>query len=138
MQRNCEKCGKPYTAKRNTSRYCSTRCRTATSRAGGAAKAATASPAAVSVTEADILPPLVAAIAQELDAAGRLNTAKGQLALQLAMDLSSAGAFDNLSQRAAATREIRASLEAALAGARPSADALDELEKRRREKAARA
>ena len=74
----------------------------------------------------------------ELDAAGRLNTTKGQPVLNLAMSLATATLFDNLSQRAAATREIRASLDAALAGARPAADRLDELEQRRREKAAQA
>lgn len=147
MQRSCDRCGKPYEAKRSTSRYCGVNCRTAVSRAGGVPRVVAAPPVVISPVssespeqseQSDILPPLVVAVIQELNSAGRLNSVKGQLTLGLALNLVSAGVFDNLSQRASATREVRASLDAALAGAKPSADALDELERRRREKAASA
>jgi hypothetical protein len=93
-------------------------------------------PAAEPPSAPDILPPHVAAVLQELSAAGRLNTAAGQFALRLALELDSP--MNNGSQQAALVRQALASLNAALAGAPPPADELDELERRRREKAAMA
>lgn len=134
QQRNCDVCGAPYEAKRSTSRFCSPTCRVRNHQAGGSVPPVAAVPPPKA--DSDVLPPLVVAVVDELDKAGRLASAKGQLTLQLAVDLAGAGSFDNLSQRAAAVREIRASLDAALAGAKPPASALDDLERRRREKAA--
>ena len=136
VQRNCDQCGAGYEAKRRDSRFCGGVCRNKHRRSPTARSEAPAEGFTGSLP--DILPPLVATVAAELDAAGRRNTTKGQLVLYLATALTTATLFDNLSQRAAATREIRASLDAALAGAPRPADTVDELEQRRREKAARA
>jgi hypothetical protein len=73
------------------------------------------------------------AVEAELDAAGRLNTAKGSIVVAAAERLSRSD-FDNGSGFAALLRELRFCLDAALDGAKVPFDALDELRVRREAK----
>lgn len=69
----CEDCGAPFTATRATAKFCSTACR---QRAHRDRVAAEAEPSGDG--------PLVAAVRAELAGEGELDTANGQLAVQLA------------------------------------------------------
>jgi hypothetical protein len=68
--------------------------------------------------------PLVVAVEAELTAAGRLNTAKGWIALAAVDRLSSSG-LDTASGFAALLREARACLDDALEGGAVADDPLD-------------
>lgn len=70
---------------------------------------------------------------RELEAAGRLETVLGQQAVKLAERMCSQ--FDTGSATASVSRELRAVMDAALAGAPKAADSLDELANRRKLKA---
>jgi hypothetical protein len=72
---------------------------------------------------------LVAATARQLEAVDRLDSPHGQAALVLAQRIESG--HEHGSAVAALTRELRSTLEAALEGVRPAADAVDELRLRR-------
>ncbi|HEY1178597.1 MAG TPA: hypothetical protein VGF17_20780, partial [Phytomonospora sp.] len=85
VQATCEGCGEPFEAVRSSAKWCSDRCRKAAARAADS-QADSASP------EPDDYPSaagLVASVREELEAAGRLRTFHGQLALQLACKLAS-------------------------------------------------
>ena len=112
MQRNCDFCQGLYAAKNRRSRFCSDRCRhreragrprPAPPREGGAAAG----------------PELVDAVRAELVAAGRDGTALGRLALLLA---GHAAGPETGAACAAVSRELRATLEAALAGSSAEVD----------------
>lgn len=120
MTRSCDSCGTSYEAKRATSRYCSALCRTRASRAG-AAKAAPV---------ADGSGALVAAVARELEAAGRMDCSAGQRALHLA-GLLAAPTADSGSSKAALDKQLAAAMTQALDGVKRKADPLDELRERR-------
>ena len=130
MQVRCHQCGEPFEAKRSHAKWCSARCRKQDQRAGGA-----------SVTELRAEPaegeltPTVAATWAKLEEAERLHTPEGMAALALAHRLDNGGR-DTGSALAAVARELRASLEAAMAGAKVAADPLDELRARREAKRA--
>src|SRR5690349_10856390 len=85
MERPCDSCGTVYVAKRATSKYCSTRCRTRASRGGEVIEFATKSS---EPTEAG---PTELAARRELEAAGRLETTLGQACLALARRLDMPG-----------------------------------------------
>ena len=125
--RPCDSCGKPFEGQRSTARYCSGACR---KRAQRGAK----------VTPIGSKPAtgLVAVATRELEEAGRLETTLGQAALALAVRIAAGN--DTGSAVASLTRELRATLDAALAGARVAASPLeqmrDELAERRRMKGA--
>jgi hypothetical protein len=70
---NCAACGQPFTATRGTALFCSTACRQRAHRDRMAAEAAPAEDG-----------PLIASVRAELTALGQLDTANGQLAVQLA------------------------------------------------------
>lgn len=76
---------------------------------------------------------LVDAIRQSLEAAERLGTSEGAQALMLAEMLASGS--HTASGAASLSRELRAALQDALAGAAKAADRLDELAARRGRKA---
>ena len=76
MIRGCDVCGRPYEAKRVSSRFCSGTCRKRNLRAPRPRLAET-SPAAEDYS-------LLAATRAELEAAGRLDSMLGQVALLLA------------------------------------------------------
>lgn len=82
MTRQCDICGTRYEAKRSTSRYCSSRCRTTATRKGQSRpKGATVSPIRAPQAEQG---PIEAATLAELEAVGRSTTSAGRRALMLA------------------------------------------------------
>jgi hypothetical protein len=124
MQRNCDYCGKPYEAKRKSSKYCSDTCRVKTSQHGG--NVVTLPPAG---EERSADPTgLVASITAELEQGGRLNTALGQQAVFLASRLA-ISPFDT--SLASMSRELREVMARALEGVAVADDPLDELKRRR-------
>lgn len=76
---------------------------------------------------------LVAAVRAELEAAERDATALGAQALALAARIDTGA--DTGSAIAALSKELRAVMDSALAGAAKAADKLDELSERRKRKA---
>lgn len=122
MERPCDVCGTAYEAKRKTSRYCSTRCRTRASRAGG-----------VKVVDLPTVPPesppglgsVAAATLAALEMAERANTPMGQASLALARRLDEPGA-DTGSAMAAVAKQLEAMLASATKGA-ASASSPDQL-----------
>lgn len=124
MDRNCDVCGIAYTAHRPSSRFCSDTCRKRAQRGAltveeGGFEAENEAPG-----------PVEGATLVALEAAGRLETPLGQAAVTLARRL-------DRSQRepaagvATVAKQLGATLEAATAGVRRSADPLDELKLRR-------
>ena len=113
MERLCDVCGTAYQAKRSTSRYCSTRCRTTATRKGTSRTrvAATVVPLRPS---ADEVGPIESATRAELDLVDRAGTAAGQRALMLARLLDSPPAL-SLSSVAGWSREHGVALAAATA-----------------------
>ena len=75
---------------------------------------------------------LVESVGRKLRETGRDRTPEGVLALQLARTLAAGG--HTASGSAALARELRATLDAATAGARQAADTVDELLKRREQR----
>ena len=97
MIRGCDVCGRPYEATRVSSRFCSGTCRKRNLRAPRPRLAET-SPAAEDYA-------LPAATRAELEAAGRLDSMLGQVALLLAERMCE---FDTGSGTAALSKELRA------------------------------
>ena len=120
MIRGCDVCGRPYEAKRVSSRFCSGTCRKRNLRAPRPRLAET-SPAAEDYA-------LPAATRAELEAASRLDSMLGQVALLLAERMCE---FDTGSGTAALSKELRAVMVAAVQGAPAAADPVDELRARR-------
>lgn len=125
MQRECDVCGVTYEAKRKTSRYCSTKCRTRASRtrADGGVVASLVVPPSPRVGG------LVPALTEELDAAGKLDSTLGQQALELARSIEAGR--ETGSGVAALSKELRAVMAEALSDVVQAADPLDELRARR-------
>jgi hypothetical protein len=113
-KRDCDACGRSYTAKRANSRFCSDTCRKRGQRGQISA--------AVRESSADE-PEIVAVTREELEAAGRVRTVLGQSALELARSIPNAGD----SAKSGLVKELRAVMSAAVAGAKVAADPLDEL-----------
>jgi hypothetical protein len=126
MLRTCDRCGKPYEARHRDSRWCGSTCRAAQSKRPIAPVAQIAKPVGLQPVKS----PLQVAVEAELTAAGRLNTAKGWIALAALGRLSSSG-LDNASGFAALLREARACLDDALEGGAVADDPLEELRVRR-------
>jgi hypothetical protein len=131
MQRRCDSCGKPYEAKRPTSRFCGSNCRVRASRG---------QLAPVDAEPLPVIPPavssgLVAATEKRLTDVGRLDTWEGQAALDLARRIEVASAMDTGSAYASLQRELRAAMAEALKGAAKPQSAVsrhqDELARRR-------
>lgn len=144
MMRDCDVCGETYEAKRRTSRYCSTRCRTKASRAGGVPRGVVKMPKAPA-SQPDSPEPLThsgvggeggvtGATREALEAAGREATPLGQACIALARRLDDPGT-DTGSAMAAVAKQLEAMLASATKGATSTAapDQLrDELAERRR------
>lgn len=107
-----------------TKRYSSETCRKRVQRGGVAA--APVQPVTVSTST-------VEAVRAELEAAGRTHTHLGAAALALAERIDAATAVMGF---AALVKELRATMEAAVAGVREAADPVDELRARRDNKRA--
>lgn len=119
MTRNCDACGKEFEAKRSTAKYCGGTCRQRGNRR----------PNGVVPMPAPDESGLVGSIRAELERVGRLDTPLGQQAMALAERIGSP--FDTGSAMAALSRELRAVMVEAMAGANVAASALDELRARR-------
>lgn len=121
MKRNCDSCAAPYDAQRPNSRFCSESCRKKASRG-------TSSPH-IEPIAADVSAATTRSRVQaELEAAGRADTYLGAAALALADRIDQATAVMGF---AALVKELRATMDAALAGVQQAADPLDELRRRR-------
>lgn len=128
MTRQCDVCSVTYEAKRKTSRYCSTRCRTRASRSGrNGARVVPLAPVVPAVPVGSVAD----ATRSELEAVGRAESPLGLAALALAARIDSQQ--DTGSGLAAAVRALGETLSAALKGSE-SASTLDELKARRRAK----
>jgi hypothetical protein len=146
MTRTCAWCGRDFQAKRSHAKTCSEVCR-------GRQNTRKRRLAAQGVTEGYLGPaeaprPAQASIepisdgvlemvTETLRQAGRYDTPHGQIAAALASRLDNAHMETGLGI-ATLSRELERILEKALAGTHTESDELDELQKRRRRKAARA
>lgn len=151
MQRSCTVCGKPYEARRVTSRYCGSTCRTRASRAGTSSSrpapviaevpppAVAAAPSTEPIDPVDVILSATTRTIRELEAAGRLDTAVGQVAVLLAQRLD-ASHRDTGSAVATLARQHAAQMSLAMAGASreasPVEKAKDELTRRRNQRSA--
>jgi len=124
MVRSCDVCGSSYVAKRATSKYCKPACRMKASRAGVSA------PVSVAAHPVDVeVAGLILAVRRELDEAGRLDSALGQAALELARNIGSPTSTG--AGVASLVKQLRETMVDALKGAEKSADVLDEIRARR-------
>lgn len=121
MDVTCAVCSKPFEAQNSRARYCSSTCRSRGNRAG--LKQAQDAPKSDSG--------LVEATRRELEAAGRVDTALGQQALELAARLVSP--LSTGAAVGALSKELRAVMAEATKGA-GAASGLDELRRRREAK----
>jgi len=119
--RTCEQCAIGYESGSPTSRFCSARCRKAAFRARQGVSPAVPDRSETSGTTVD-------AVVAELEAVGRLETYLGRSAVALARRIDESTAVMGF---AALTKELRASMDAALAGVARAADPVDELRARR-------
>lgn len=128
MVSKCEGCGEPL--KGRQSKVCSDRCRKRVVRADAkkASGVERPDPSAAAGVELDV--GVLVATARELARVGKLDSPVGRIALSLAGRLDRS-LVDTGSSYAAIARELRATLDAALAGAVETADSVDELRARR-------
>lgn len=144
MTRQCDVCGKPFEAKKPQARFCGATCRKRHSRGAGKAPAAPKTspppqPVASGVTpqsETHILVPqvgLIASVVNDLTAAGRMQSVLGQQALRMAIRLETS-TVDTGAGLVSLSKELRALMSLALAGAEDETDPVDELKSRRDEK----
>lgn len=131
MQRACDSCGKQYEAKRASSKYCGDTCR---KRGGRGHLAAAPDPAAEpDRPHTPLSSTLVDSTRRQLEDTGRLDTWLGQQALAMAAIV--AAGRGTPAGLAAASRELRETMTAALRGADTPASAVmrhrDEVARRR-------
>ncbi len=126
MDRECESCGRSYTGRRDSSRFCGGTCGKRAQRARAAGI-----PPLAAFLDGHEAPPseLELVVARELEAAGRLQSVAGQVALELAYRVASPR--ETGAAVAALARELSASMTKALAGVDRTADPLDEIRARR-------
>ena len=124
MRRVCTVCGGPYDAIRDNAKFCGSTCKKRAQRDPGAVRG----PSALPVPECGPDGLMVAAVRSELAAAGRDETYLGAVALTLAdrMDGSK-----SIMGYAAMAKELRSTMDQALAGVKVAADPVDELRARR-------
>jgi hypothetical protein len=116
--KRCEQCDAAFDSSLDRARFCSAKCR----------KAAFLRRQESSGTVGERKVSAVEAVTAELEAAGRLETYLGASALALAERIDSSTAVMGF---AALVKELRFTMEAALAGAVVVADPVDELRSRR-------
>lgn len=122
VERRCDHCGRPYEAKRKTSRFCCDSCRAKHGQGRPAKPVVTPMPRP---TEAGV----VRAAREALEAAGRLGSPLGAAALALAERVDSGE--ERGSALAAVVKELRATLAEATKDATAVGDPVDELRARR-------
>jgi len=123
VQRNCDGCGRSYEAKRKTSRYCGSLCRTRASRAGESKPKIVGLPpagAAELAGQTAVAPTFVGSVQLELEQAGRLNTVLGQQAIVLAEQMLRP--INTGASVASLSKEFRAVMVAAMDGAKVEVD----------------
>lgn len=121
MQRNCDGCGRSYEAKRKTSRYCGSLCRTRASRAGESKPKIVGLPGAAELAgQTADAPTFVGSVQFELEQAGRLNTVLGQQAIVLAEQMLRP--INTGASVASLSKEFRAVMAAAMDGAKVEVD----------------
>jgi hypothetical protein len=121
MSRSCQQCGKAFESASAHARFCGATCRKASSR--GAPK--------VTELRAPVVQPgqgTAAQVRAQLESAGRLETYLGAAAIALAERIDSATAVMGF---AALVKELRSTMDAALAGVQREASPLDEIKARR-------
>ena len=133
MERPCDSCGAPYSAKSPLSRYCSSRCakraqRTGLSRSAAEPAVVAAVPSGAGAVEA--------AVRDALEAAGRLSAPAGQVALVLARRLDAPGG-ESGSGLASVARQLAVTVAAVTSNVPSADDLLDELRIRRDRKLGR-
>ncbi|MEI3779215.1 hypothetical protein V1463_10535 [Micrococcus yunnanensis] len=151
MEMACYECGEVFEAKRDTARYCSTRCRVRAHRKRKtempeSVKQATASavvgrlmdedeetPAEGRVIVDDVPMSVYQATQDELRKAGKVGTVAGQSALALARRIDNP-ALDTGSALAGMVKQLEATLAGVLADKDDDGDELDELRRRREER----
>lgn len=135
MRKSCVVCGTEFEAKRSAAKYCGARCRQRAHRRPEAASDAKVLALSAELASETSAGGTAAATAVELERAGRLETALGQLALALARRID-AGDAETGSSLAALARQHRETLAEAVRDAQQAVDPLDELRKRRERKLA--
>ncbi len=133
MERPCDSCRTRYTPKSPLSRYCGSRCAKRAQRTGLSRSAA--EPAVVAVVPSGA-GAVEAAVRGALEAAGRLSTPLGEVALVLARRLDAPGG-ESGSGLASVAKQLAVTLAAATADIRPADDLLNELRARRDRKLGR-
>ncbi len=133
MQRACDACKTLYTAKSPLSRYCGSRCAKRAQRMGLSRSAA--EPAVVAVVPSST-GAVEAAVRSALEAAGRLSTPLGEVALVLARRLDAPGG-ESGSALASVAKQLTMTLATVTADAPPADDLLNELRARRDRKLGR-
>jgi len=125
QQRDCDVCGRSYEAVRVTSRYCGPTCRQRSLRASAAGLPLLAA----TLEDHEAPSELERATIRELEAAGRLASVAGQIALLLAYRIGSRR--ESGAAVAALAKQFREAMDKALAGVDRAADPLDEIRARR-------
>ncbi len=135
MRKICT-CGREFEAKRPAAKYCGDRCRKRAQRRPERAATIVSLPAPAPQSSAPQSGggALEAAARAELETAGRLETVAGGVVMALAKRIDVAGAEETGSAFAALTKELRAALAAAVAGAEQAIDPIDELRQQRERK----
>jgi hypothetical protein len=123
-ERLCDLCGRPYTAQRATSKYCSTRCRVRASKTPAAVTAVTPVGSGGNAPERPS-GGLLGAVRAELEAIGQLDTAHGHLAVALAERLTTT--HESASGTAQLSRELREVLASAAAAKAAAVDEWEEI-----------
>ncbi len=126
MQRECDACGRAYTATRPSSRFCGGTCGKRSQRA-----TATGMPLRAATPDDLGAPPslLVEVVSRELDEVGRLGSVAGQMAVLLAQRIASRR--ETGSATAALAKQLHVTMTEALGGVAKAADPLDEIRARR-------
>ena len=140
MTKTCEYCGKPFQARRSHAKTCSEPCRGRLNTRKRRMAAVGDAPDVV-LSLPGPLPDqpsrLVEVTERALSEAGKLDTPIGLITMVIATQLGSFSPLDNASGLVALSKELDRLLAIALQGNAPP-DELDDLERRRRLKAARA
>jgi len=125
MTRQCDACHEDYEARRAASRFCSPRCRVRASRSPANAVDAPTTPPSDPATSG-----LLIATRRELEASKCLDTALGQLAIEVATRIVNPG--ETGASVASLVKQLRETMTAALDGSEEVVvDPLDELRSRR-------
>lgn len=121
----CAVCGGEFEASRSTAKYCSARCRQRNRRTAGGA------------TEQPIVSELVTVIRKELGRWKKLDTVEGQLAIELAVKISTPG-MTGVAGLSKELRSVRSQIRAAASPPAPSGpapkDMVAEARKKREQK----